>query len=207
MTEKIIELVFGKRGSGKSELAKILLQQHPRRIIFDTLGEYTDGVIVENIEELKALWGKVYRRNFKIIYQPLDPEGEFPIVAQLVWACGDVTILIEECDRYAQFQRMCLPLKEIIQRGRHKNIALIGVTQRPPSIDRLLTSQAKKMCIFNTTEPNDIQYFREVIGDAVVTKIEQLKQYEYVEWLDGRDELLVKKETLLKVQKSFFDQG
>lgn len=196
MPEKIIELVFGKRGSGKSELAKILLRQHPRHIIFDTLGEYTDGVVVENIEQLKALWGKVYRRPFKIIYQPLDPEGEFPIVAQLVLACGDITLLIEECDRYARPLQMCLPLKEIVQRGRHRNIALIGVTQRPPGIDRLLTSQAKKMCIFNTSEPRDIEYFKDVIGDKVAAKIEALKQYEYVEWLDGREELLVKKETL-----------
>jgi len=194
--EKIIELVFGKRGSGKSFLAKKLLQQHNRYIVYDTIGEYTEGVIVQDLEELKGLWGKVYRRPFKIIYQPLDPEGEFPIIATYVLRCGNVTLLIEEIDRYARPLAMGIQLKEIVQRGRHNNIALIGVTQRPANVDRLLTSQAKKMCIFNTTEPRDIEYFRDVIGDTVTAKIEALKQYEYVEWLDGRDELLVKKEAL-----------
>jgi hypothetical protein len=196
MAEKIIELVFGKRGSGKSFLAKKLLQQHDRYIVYDTLGEYTEGVIVQDLEELKALWGKVYRRPFRIIYQPLDPDGEFPIIATYVLRCGNVTLLIEEVDRYARPLAMCQQFKEIVQRGRHNNIALIGVTQRPPGVDRLLTSQAKKMCIFNTSEPRDIEYFKDVIGDTVAAKIEQLKQYEYVEWLDGREELLVKKETL-----------
>lgn len=196
MTEKIIELIFGKRGSGKSCLAKELLQQHSRYIVFDTLGEYTEGVIVQDLEELKALWGKVYRRPFRIIYQPLDPDSEFPIVATYVLRCGNVEFLIEECDRYTMPKGICLPFKEIIQRGRHNNIALIGVTQRPRGIDHLLTSQAKKMCIFNTNEPGDIDYFKGIIGDAVAAKVEALKQYEYVEWLDGRDELLVKKEAL-----------
>lgn len=194
MAEKIIELIFGKRGSGKSYLAKKLLQQHSRYIVFDTIGEYTEGVIVQDLNELKALWGKVYRRPFKIIYQPLDPESEFVIVAELVWRCGNLTMLIEEVDRYARPLAMDLPFKEIIQRGRHKNIAIIGITQRPHGVDRLLTSQAKKMCIFNTSEPRDVEYFRDVVGDHVVSKIAELKQFEYVEWQDGRDELLVKKE-------------
>jgi hypothetical protein len=191
--EKIIELIFGKRGSGKSYLAKKLLQQHSRYIVYDTIGEYTEGVIVQDVEELKALWGKVYRRPFRIIYQPLDPDGEFETVAQLVWRCGNLTLLIEEVDRYARPLAMCLPFKEIIQRGRHQNIALIGVTQRPHGVDRLLTSQAKRMCIFNTSEPRDVEYFKDVVGDLVAGKIAELKQYEFVEWIDGKDELLIKK--------------
>ena len=45
------------------------------------------------------------------------------------------------------------------------------------------------MYIFNTTEPRDIKYFQEVVGDGVIEKFADLKEYEYVKWQDGTDQL------------------
>lgn len=195
MNEKIIELIFGKRGSGKSFLAKHRLKEFSRYLVFDTLGEYTAGVIFDNVPVLAAFWQKVYAGNFRIIYQPLDPEGEFEQVCKLVWSCGNMAFLVEEIDCFCGNLSSSLDLsfKSIIQRGRHKDITLLGVTQRPFNIARLITSQAKKMCIFNTTEPRDIDYFKGVLGENVVSKFEQLKQYEFVLWQDGIEELSITK--------------
>ena len=187
--EKIIELILGKRGSGKSYLAKKMVLQHSRYLIYDTLGEYTDGVVIQSLAELSGFWEKVYRKKFRIIYQPLDPELEFDAICELVWQCENMTFLVEEVDRYARPLAMSLPFKEIIQRGRHHDITFIGVTQRPHGVDKLITSQAKAMYIFNTTEPRDIKYFQEVVGDGVIEKFAELKQYEYVKWQDGTDQL------------------
>ena len=190
-SEKIIELIFGKRGSGKSYFAKKKIEQHSRYLVYDTIGEYRDGVVVESLAELSRLWEKVYREEFRIIYQPLDPEQEFDTVCELIWQCGQVTFLVEEVDRYARPLAMSVALKEIVQRGRHRDITLIGVTQRPHGVDRLLTSQAKAMYIFNTTEPRDIKYFQDVVGESVVAKLSELKEYEFVEWRDGTNELII----------------
>lgn len=187
--EKIIELILGKRGSGKSWLAKKMIQQDSRYLIYDTLGEYTDGVVIQSLAELSVFWEKVYRRKFRIIYQPLDPEQEFDAICELVWQCENMTFLVEEVDRYARPLAMSLAFKEIIQRGRHHDITFIGVTQRPHGVDRLITSQAKAMYIFNTTEPRDIKYFQDVVGDGVIEKFAELKEYEYVKWQDGTDVL------------------
>ncbi len=195
MDEKIIELIFGKRGGGKTHLARTRLPSS-RYLIYDTLGhDYSEGVIVESIDQLTALWKNTYRGNFRIIYRPLDPLAEFDQVCQLVWACGNMAMLVEEIDCFCPTDQRSLPdgLRMIIQRGRHRNITLVGVTQRPKGISRLLTSQAKKMCIFNTTEPADIDYFKEVIGERIVELFAKLQQYEYVEWVDGRDELRITK--------------
>lgn len=188
-TEKKVELIFGKRGSGKSYLAKKKIQQHSRHLIYDTLGEYTDGVVIASLPELSEFWHKVYRRPFRIIYQPLDPEQEFDLICELVWGCENMTFLVEEVDRYARPLAMTLPFKEIIQRGRHRDITFIGVTQRPHGVDKLITSQAKVMYLFNTTEPRDIQYFQDVVGGEVIEKFAELKEYEYVKWQDGTDQL------------------
>jgi len=187
--EKIIELIFGKRGSGKSYLAQKMIQQHSRYLIYDTLNEYTDGVVIQSLAELSNFWAKVYRKPFRIIYQPLDPELEFDKICSQVWLCENMTFLVEEVDRYARPLAMSLAFKEIIQRGRHRDITFIGVTQRPHGVDKLITSQAKAMYIFNTTEPRDIKYFQEVVGEGVVEKFADLKQYEFVKWQDGTDEL------------------
>ena len=190
-SEKIIELIFGKRGCGKSYLAKKLVADLRRSIVFDTLGEYTEGVVVETIENLATIWKNVYDKGFRFIYQPLDPECEFEKICELIYDCGNLTFLVEEVDCFCNPLSMGLNFKSIIQRGRHKNISLIGITQRPHGISRLLTSQAKKMSVFNTTEPRDLQYFTEIFGEDFVKKISELKQYEYVCWQDGIEELVV----------------
>ena len=123
-TEKIIELILGKRGSGKSYLAKKMLQQLSRYLIYDTLGEYTDGVVIQSLAELSEFWSKVYRGPFRIIYQPLDPELEFDKICSHIWLCENMTFLVEEVDRYARPLAMSLPFKEIIQRGRHRDCLL-----------------------------------------------------------------------------------
>ena len=75
--------------------------------------------------------------------------------------------------------------RHIIQRGRHKNITLIGVTPAPFGINRDLTRQAKEVYIFNTNEPRDIQYLKDLLGNEIEQKISELKQFEFVKWTDG----------------------
>lgn len=189
-TEKIIEVILGKRGSGKTYLAKKVLSRYRRYLVFDTLGEYKDeGVVVQSLVELSEFWQKVYRGPFRIIYQPLDPESEFDQICSQVWLCENLTFLVEEVDRYARPLAMSVPFKEIIQRGRHHDITFIGVTQRPHGVDKLITSQSKAMYIFNTTEPRDIKYFEDVVGSDVVKKLAELKEYEFVKWQDGTETL------------------
>ncbi len=188
-SEKIIELIFGKRGSGKSYLAQKLMAGHRRYLIYDTLGEYKDGIVIQNLQELKPFWHKVYRRNFRIVYQPLKPVQEFESICELVWECENMAFLVEEIDCFCSSLSLGDSFQSVIQRGRHRDISLIGVTQRPHGIARLITSQAKQMYIFNTTEPRDIEYFRQVLGENVVQKFADLKQYEFVKWQDGNEQL------------------
>lgn len=193
MDEKLIRLVFGKRGSGKSVLARSLIHNQNRYLTYDTLGEYSDGVTICDLDTLRRFWLKVYQRNFRIVYQPLDPDVEFDAVCELVWECQDMTFLVEEIDQYCQQHRMSPEMKNIVQRGRHRNIELIGVTQRPANIDRLLTSQTKEMYILSMTEPRDIAYFKDAIGGDVEEKIAALEQYQYVHWQENEEELNVGK--------------
>lgn len=195
MSEKKIILIFGKRGSGKSYLAKKLLEVEPRLVVFDTMSEYENGIVfgVENYEEYLIFWRQVYRDRFRIIYRPIKPAEEIEQIGELVYVLGNCCFLIEEIDCYCSPYQISDNFAAIIQRGRHKNIKLIGITQRPFGIHRLLTSQAKEIYIFNTNEPRDREYLRILLGQEIDSKLDALKQFEYVHWQDGKEGLEIGK--------------
>lgn len=193
--EKKIILIFGKRGSGKSYLAIKLIGNEPRLIIFDVMSEYENGVVfgTENYNELLEFWRNVYRGRFRMIYRPIKPDFEIEQICELVYTLGKCCFLVEEIDCYCSTHQISDNFAAIIQRGRHKDITLIGITQRPYGINRLLTSQAKEIYVFNTNEPRDREYLRILLGQEIDSKLDALKQYEYVHWQDGKEGLEIGK--------------
>lgn len=193
--EKKIIPIFGKRGSGKSYLAHKMIENEPRLIIFDTMGEYENGVVfgAENYEEFLEFWRNVYRGRFRFIYRPIKPDAEIEMICELVYTLGNCCFLVEEIDCYCSSNHISDNFAAIVQRGRHKNITLIGITQRPFGINRLLTAMAKEIYVFNTNEPRDREYLRTLLGQEIDQKLDALKQYEYVHWQDGKEGLEIGK--------------
>jgi len=195
MVEKKVILIFGKRGSGKSYLARKIIISETRLVIFDTMSEYESGVIfgTEDYEKFIEFWRHIYRKQFHIIYRPIKPDVEVEQVGEIIYALGNCCFLCEEIDCYCSTYKISDNFAAIIQRGRHKNITLIGISQRPYGINRLLTSQAKEAYIFNTNEPRDREYLRTWLGQEIEPKLDALKQYEYVHWQDGKEGLEIGK--------------
>ena len=191
MSEKKIILIFGKRGSGKSYLAKKLIENEQRIIIFDTLSEYTDGVVFEDHQKFVEFWRKIYIHPYRLIYRPLKPDEEIEDIAESVYLIGNVCFVVEEIDCTAY--QISESFAHVVQRGRHKNITLIGITQRPYGINRLLTSQSKEIFVFNTNEPRDREYLKNLLGQEVEQKLDALRQYEYLKWTDGKEGLEIGK--------------
>lgn len=190
-TEKKVRLVIGKRGSGKSVLTKHLIRSDSRLVVYDIMSEYVNGVTFDDAQmrELVKFWRHSYRQSFRIIYRPLSPKVEIEWLAHCVFALGDLTFVVEEIDAICTPFDIPLPMQAIIQRGRHKNIELIGVTPAPFGIHRDLTRQAKDIFIFRTSEPRDIQYLRQLLGERIEAKLAALEKYEFVQWSDTHDEL------------------
>jgi len=195
MSEKKITLILGKRGSGKSYLANKLIENEPRLVIFEVMSEYKNDVVfdAENYDLFLEFWRKVYVGRFRIIYQPIKPDDEIEKIGELVYNLGQCCFLIEEVDCYCSSQSISDNFAAIIQRGRHKHIRLIGITQRPYGIHRLLTSQAKEIFIFNTNEPRDREFLRILLGQEIDSKLDTLKPFEYVHWQDGKEGLEIGK--------------
>lgn len=186
-TEKKVTLIFGQRGSGKSYLAMRLIQDQRRYLLFDTMSEYNQGVIFvsEEHEKFCYFWRRTYRGNFRLIYRPLQPQQQIDTIADLVFNCGDLLFLVEEIETYCSAYQISDQLAAIIQRGRHKNITLIGIAHRPNNISRMLTSAAKEMYIFKTREPRDVDYLKAFLGPEIEPALANLEKFHYVKWSEN----------------------
>jgi len=193
-TEKKIQLVIGKRGSGKSVLTKYLIRDTKRLVVYDIMTEYAAGVTCDDTDRhYLEFWRQVYRGDFRIIYRPLKVKEEIAWLAEAIFALGDLTFVVEEIDSICTSFDMPEAMQAIIQRGRHKNIELIGVTPAPFGIHRDLTRQAKSIYIFKTNEPRDIQYLSRLLGEAIEAKLAALEQYQFIHWSDVSEKLRVGK--------------
>ena len=193
--EKKITLVIGKRGSGKSYLVKHLIREARRLVVYDVMSEYKHGVCFgpEDRQQMCDFWNKVYRGGFRIIYRPIQVKEEIDAIAKGCFVLGDVTFVIEEIDAVCTAWVMPEWMNYCVQRGRHKNIELIGVTPAPFGINRDLTRQAKRICVFNTNEPKDLDYLAALLGSDVKRIVPALGEYEFMEWIDGDEKCNVSK--------------
>lgn len=193
--EKKVILIIGKRGSGKSYLTQKIIANHSRLLVYDIMSEYTGGIVfgTETVTDLIEFWGHIYKKDFKLIYRPVQPKKEIDDLARLVFALGNMTFVVEEIDSICTAYDLPESFSRIIARGRHRNITLIGVTPAPFGIHRDLTRQAKEIYVFNTKEPRDRDYLRNLLGQEIESKLDALGQYEYVKWEDGKDGLEIGK--------------
>jgi len=181
MKESFVSLYLGMRGAGKSYLVKEYeLKKYKRILIYDTQGEYTDGIVFEELEELKKFWLQHYQGAFKIIYRPLN-HVNFSAICDLVYTCGNMCFVVEELDLTAGTFDTDINFQSIIKRGRHKNITFIGISQRPFGINRNITSQAKIIYSFRQLEPRDVEYLKYFIG-VEAEQIPNLKKYHFLYW-------------------------
>lgn len=185
--EKKVKLIIGKRGSGKSYLVKKMIAAERRLFVWDLMSEYNQGVLFgpENLREVAWFWRRFYYRDFRMIYRPIKPKTEIIPIAELVFELGDMTFVVEEIDSICTSYDLPEQFSAIIQRGRHKNIQLIGLTPAPYGINRDLTRQAKEVYVFNTNEPRDIDYLKNLLGSEIEPMIAGLDQYQFVKWTDG----------------------
>jgi len=168
-----IFLSLGRRGSGKSYLLRRISAAYPRKVIFDSLGEYTDtdGSLCYSFEEFtQAVLNTEHDSSFTIIFR-FDPEKEdsrpeFNEALRILWYRGNCFVLIEEIQLFASTHAMPLWLKNALLTGRHRNLALGFSTQRPGECHKTIISQANHVFAGSLHEKNDLDYVRSVVGEG-----------------------------------------
>lgn len=182
--DRSVRFIVGKRGSGKTVLARNLVTRLDcRRIVYyDSNGhDYSGGVICNGLDQLKTYWRRVIGGNYQIVYRSINPRADFDTVCRLVMAAGNTVFVVDEVDMY--FDNEGNPgeaFADVIRRGRHEDIELIGITQRPRKMGEV-RSMAEYLYIFETHEPSDLSYFKQSFSESLIDKIKALQKYQYVQ--------------------------
>ena len=191
-------VIFGKTGSGKTVLAREVVKRIgcDRILYYDSNGhDYKDGVICEGLEQLKSYWRRVADGPFKIVFRSTQPRKDHAEVCQIVMSAGNVIFLVDEMDMYFDKGEPSEEFADLIRRGRHEDIELVGISQRPRQLGEV-RSMAHELYVFDTHEPSDLGYYKQSFSEALVDKIKALGEYEYVEAILPYDEtkLTIKRE-------------
>lgn len=198
--------IVGKKGQGKSELARTMFESYPYdRLVIDPTGDiHLDG----DVTKLAApLPGKF----------PVDDEGK-QVTARFVPDPGLATYR-DDMDRAVGLAfyhpgRRCLcwideigelskanntppHLARALHQGRHRRLSLLMCGPRPINIDPLVLAQADQVYIFRLPNPADRKRVADVIGvepGVLDDAVANLGNFEYLRFdahaTDPDDELV-----------------
>ena len=165
---------MGKKGSGKTELAKYLSSEHERLIVWDFLGQFECNDIANHTKIIeKALANSVFNISIRL------PDHYFPDICTLVKQKGNCLFVVDEIDMISSPTSIPKELDYLIRYGRHHSVDLITTARRPAEMHRNLTANADDIYVYHTHEPRDLSYLSRFLDIEVIGG---LKQYEYLHY-------------------------
>lgn len=196
--------VSGKKGQGKSVLARRLFDSYPYdRLVLDVTGDLSDDFRDQGVPFVR-LTGDTLPLTF-----PRDPEGH-PVTAVLAPDMGDEATAMDQMDRalgLALDNRRTLVwvdevgaltragrtppnLRRALHHGRHRQLFLLLCGPRPIDVDPLCISQADVVATFKTPNPRDRARIAENIGWPPARfdqAVNALQTHEYL-WFDSTED-------------------
>lgn len=194
--------IFGRRGTGKSNLCRYIQDAFPRLVIIDLCQEYKKSdcdILVTSFSEFDLALGALAREKsekFRLVYQ-FDIEGsddevsDFNEAMRLIYYFGNVMCVIEEIHNYTKNEYLPEWLRKMILVGRHRRVGIIATSQRPAIVPKTFVSQCHHVFCGVTFERNDLKYFYETIGDAADI-LPTLKKFSFLHYCPGEKTKIVK---------------
>jgi len=169
--------IFGRKGSGKSFLAKEIAREELRIIAIDSLGEYDDLEVITGFKEsVNAMVAVEKRPNFALALRTYSLDEDLELI-NLAFHMQHFTLLVEETSRYVSPASLPQPLEQLVRYGRHSAINQIYLARRPSEIHRDLTAQSDVIVSFVQHERRDVEYLRSFMGSAA-NGVMNLGQYQ-----------------------------
>lgn len=173
-----IMTIVGRKGSGKTELAKYLTQNEHRLIVWDFLGQFECNDICNHTAKIEYA---IKHSSFNIAVRL--PEHYFPSICQWIKQIGNCTFLIDEIDMVSSPSEVPPELNYLIQYGRHcvgekdtgHGVDLIATARRAAEIPRAFTANSDDIFVYQTHEPRDLTYLGRFMR---VDDIISLQEYE-----------------------------
>jgi len=170
--------LFGGSGSGKSYRCRELIKKDKRLIVWDSMAEY-DGIVIDgDLLKLMAIITK--RKTFKIAFRPSfkDMGAQFGKFCRLVYGVGNLRVVVEELNEVTKPSYAPPEWKAVCSRGRHRGLHVVGLSQRPASVDKDFIGNATEIYAGRLNYDRDWQSLASKFGKdaAKLAKLEKPKQ-------------------------------
>jgi hypothetical protein len=154
MKNRTTELIFGKTGTGKSTLARMLIKNYDRVIIIDPMHEY-EGIIFYDYYTLNEYHRHNKLENFVYVCRFSD-DLDIEYLFKFCKVIGNILLVLEECSMYVSPQSKSNEFLNIIRFGRHYNISLLGISRRTTELHNDLKAIIDTIYSFKQVLPNDL---------------------------------------------------
>ena len=164
--------ILGKRGSGKSEIAKHFLRQMDKAeypiLIMDVNDEYSrnefENAVIFKTKNLEEYFREYERR-----------------LASFIDSNNSGMIVFEDADVLISQSKLPMPIYDLIIRGRHKNMGCMFLFRRANNIHKQLLYNSHHIFIPKITLPNDVDYLSEYIPgtEEIVPHLEKYQFFAY----------------------------
>ena len=176
--------LFGRRGVGKSTLARQIARHQGRLLVWDYIGEYgplayrSEG----NLQALVSYLREGHRQPFFAArYIPRTGEvEEFEAFCGIAYRCRNTLIVVEEAAAICQASYLPPAFGRIVRQGRHRGLGMLWCTQRLNEVSRTLTSLTDVWAGFALSEPADLMALAQRCGREYAERIAKLPRFEWL---------------------------
>jgi hypothetical protein len=192
--------IFGKSGSGKTELALSMTRDARRLLVFDPKGSWAKKPgfeVLSHFSQVKPFLNDMGDGDFRAVYMPealaavkrLSTLGNMLLDYQQPFFKSDggaglpITLAVDEL---ADAFPLALPggypgFAEVCQKGREFGINVIGITQRPASVHPAFRGNLDRIAAFNFSFVNDRKAVALAMEDeAVMDELTRLEPFHFI---------------------------
>ena len=177
--------VVGRRGSGKSTMARRLLERSARVFVFDAMGEHrwipNRFGSLDEVEEF-IYWSEAQKAFAGAFVPERGLEQEFEELAQMIYERGNLVFGVEEIPMLCTPSHLSPELDRLVRLGRHRRVSLVWTAQRMTEVARRLTAATDWFILFRHTEPRDLDSIAERCGAEVAEAVATLPIHGYLVW-------------------------
>lgn len=180
-----IRFYVGKGGTGKSTLLQQHLKGENRLLILDANAEPAYQELCDTVTTSLAEAARAADRGkFKIALRvPFggDAAAIFEAANEIAWCAGNLHLVWEEVHNYRTGSDLPRKGISIINQGRHRGVKLSAATRRPTYL-RTLTASVTSAYVFRSSEPADLKFYGDLIGQEAAAAAAELAEYHYIKW-------------------------
>ena len=197
--------VYGGRGQGKSTYVKEHVGDYARVIVFDPMDEYVreKGFSrAENLQQVIEQMKKGKGQQFRIAYVPpasIEPDLALHELCLLVLRVQEpykagkskaqILLIVEELSKSAPNEKLRKGRRgfiEVIDRGRHSGVSVLGTSQRVKSILLDFRSNSASEVFFNIFDHSEIVHIEAKMTPEHRGKIANLQPHHYLKHENGQ---------------------